>query len=52
MCYGNDTTVSPNRNCDNSLYKAFLNGLSSCDYLSKPFLKTEMAQLDKEKGGK
>ena len=49
ICYGRSTTVSTKHNCDNSLYKAFLNGLSSCDCLSKPFLKTEMAQLDKEK---
>ena len=48
MRYGRGTTVSTKHNYDNIVHKAFLNGLSGCDYLSKPFLKTEMAQLDKE----
>ena len=49
MRYGYSTTVSTKHNYDNIVRKAFLNGLSSCDYLSKSFRKTEVAQMDKEK---
>ena len=49
ICYGRRTTVSTKHNCDNIVHKAFLNGLSNCGYVYRPFFYTVMAQLDKEK---